>query len=53
LVLETYGIQVSPGVLRVPSTFLVFVTDEMHLDKGSLSPTGTENYKFAETAVAR
>jgi hypothetical protein len=52
LVLETYGIPVSPGVLRVPSTFLVFVIEEMLFDKGSISPTGTENYKFVETIAA-
>jgi len=52
LVLETYGIPVSPRVLRVPLTFLVFVIEEMHFDKGSISPTGTENYKFVETVPA-
>jgi len=52
LVLETYGIAVSPRVLRAPSTFLVFVTEEMLFDKGSSSPTGTEIYKLVETVIA-
>jgi hypothetical protein len=47
LVLETYGIPVSPGLLRVPSTFLAFVIEEMFFDKKNISSTGTENYKFS------
>jgi hypothetical protein len=53
LVLETYGIPERLRVLRVPSTFLVFVIEEMLFDKGSISPAGTGNYRFVETVAAR
>jgi hypothetical protein len=52
LVLETYGIPVSLAVLTAPSTFLVFVIEEILFHKGSVSPTGTGNYKFVETVAA-